>query len=377
MPRPPGREMPSDPLLLDVDDTRANRYWRMRVLRQAGFTLIEAATGEEAIRLAAERLPRLVLLDVNLPDMNGLEVCRRLKAFEHPPFVLLTSALSVDTESRIAGLEAGADAYLLMPADPLELLAQVRALLRIDAAERQSREREERLQEAIRQKEHALHVISHELRQPLNGLAVAASILSREDAPAKARTRAAGAIARQVRNLTRLADDLLEAARLARGAIALQREPVDVRHVIADAVVNCRPTGRRAGVTLTHDLPSEPLVVSGDSTRLAQVVQNLLSNALKFTRSDGHITVSAQREVESIFIAVADDGAGIDPALLPRVFDLFVRGESETGLGIGLALARQLVELHGGTIEAESGGLGRGARFTVRLPTEVPAGSAL
>jgi PAS domain S-box-containing protein len=159
---PTDQHAPAGPLLLDVDDTEANRYWRSRVLRRAGFELIEAATGADGIRLSETRRPALVLLDVNLPDLDGLDVCRRIKAGPQPaPMVLLVSALSTDTGARVAGLDAGADAYLLAPSEPAELLAQVRALLRLHAAEEAAR----RAEDATRESEARFRTLADNIAQ--------------------------------------------------------------------------------------------------------------------------------------------------------------------------------------------------------------------
>jgi PAS domain S-box-containing protein len=230
----------------------------------------------------------------------------------------------------------------------------------------------EQLADAVRHEQEALHAISHELRQPLSALAAAANLLEREHTTARQRSLAVEVVARQVRHLTRLTDDLLDAARLGRGRMALHRERVDLRHLVSDVVSACAARFDRAHVALRHDLPRDPVVVEGDATRLSQVLQNLLDNAAKFTPGGGVVSVMLRREGESLLLLeVTDTGAGIDPALLPRVFDRFVQGAPGVGLGIGLALVRDLVALHGGSVTAHSEGPGRGSRIAVTLP--VPA----
>jgi two-component system CheB/CheR fusion protein len=180
-------------------------------------------------------------------------------------------------------------------------------------------------------------------------------------------------IARQVDHLARLVDDLLDVSRITTGKIGLQRERLDAAAVVQGAVESCRTMIDAKSQALEIDLPREAIWIDADPTRLSQVVQNLLNNAVKYTPVGGRIEVALHREGESAAIRVQDNGIGIAPAFLPKVFDLFAQADpglarTEGGLGLGLALVRQIVEMHGGSVEASSAGEGRGARFTVRLP---------
>jgi CheY-like chemotaxis protein/two-component sensor histidine kinase len=181
-------------------------------------------------------------------------------------------------------------------------------------------------------------------------------------------------IERQVQHLTRLVDDLLDVSRLTRGKITLQKEPVEVATVIAQAVETSRPLidSRRHELAVT--LPRESLQVEADATRLAQVVSNLLNNAAKYTKEGGHIGLTVEPRPGEAVVRVRDDGVGIPAELLSQVFDLFTQGDhslarSEGGLGIGLTLVKSLVEMHGGSVEARSDGPGKGSEFVVNLPT--------
>jgi CheY-like chemotaxis protein len=180
-------------------------------------------------------------------------------------------------------------------------------------------------------------------------------------------------VERQTEHLTRLVDDLLDVTRIARGKIELRRSPVDLRAVVLRAVEDFRPMIEERGVALRKIVPDDEVWVNADATRITQVVGNLLHNAAKFTRSGDEVTLSLQVARGESEIRVRDTGAGIDPALLPHVFDAFVQGErtlarTEGGLGLGLALVRGIAELHGGTVVAESPGEGKGTEFVVRLP---------
>ena len=231
---------------------------------------------------------------------------------------------------------------------------------------------EEALREADRRKDEFIATLSHELRNPLAPLSNALEILrlthGADEAPVLAMME------RQVKQLVRLTDDLLEMSRITRGSFELRRERTLLGGVVRNALETAEPLIRAArhGVTLSPS-PDE-LWVDGDPVRLAQIVANLLSNAAKYTDEGGSIIVEVRRAGAQALVSVRDNGAGLAPHEVARVFDMFVRGERSTGLGIGLALARRLAEMHGGTIEAASAGRGRGAEFTLRLPlADVPA----
>jgi CheY-like chemotaxis protein/anti-sigma regulatory factor (Ser/Thr protein kinase) len=181
-----------------------------------------------------------------------------------------------------------------------------------------------------------------------------------------------GMMERQVDHLARLVDDLLEVSRITRGAIELRKLPVDLAGVVQGAVETSRPVIEGGGHRLEITLPAEPLIVEADPVRLTQVLANLLNNAAKYTDPGGRISLTASRDEDCIVVSVRDTGFGMPAELLPKVFEPFVQGHSERGqggLGIGLTLAKRLVDMHGGTIDARSEGPGRGSEFVVRLPT--------
>ena len=229
--------------------------------------------------------------------------------------------------------------------------------------------------EANRSKDEFIATLSHELRNPLGAIAIAAAALDRRaagDDEAAARLRRI--IHRQTRHLTRLVDDLLDVARAAAGKLTVNRQPIDLSEVAGGCIRSLRESGRAAQHRLTFQ--AEPVVVNADPTRLAQVISNMLDNAVKFTPSGGSVDVDVLRERDEAVLRVTDTGIGIDAEMLPRIFELFTQAEqamdrSRGGLGIGLTLSRRLVEMHGGTITAVSAGQGRGAQFVVRLPVDV------
>ena len=240
----------------------------------------------------------------------------------------------------------------------------------VDITER--RRAEEALREADRRKDEFLAMLAHELRNPLAPIRNALHLLRISGAgPVAAEAR--DVMERQLTQLIRLVDDLLEVSRISRGKIELRRAAVDLAGVVASAVETSRPAIDAARHRLEIRLPPAPLHVEGDFVRLSQVVANLLNNAAKYTDPVGRIALSVQREGAEAEIRVQDNGVGLAPELLPRIFDMFAqadRARAAGGLGIGLALAKMLVDLHGGRIEARSGGVGRGSEFAVRLPVK-------
>ena len=232
---------------------------------------------------------------------------------------------------------------------------------------------EEALDEASRRKDEFLAMLAHELRNPLAPIANATELLSRTlGTDARART-AIGMVKRQVTQLTRLVDDLLDVSRITQGRIELKRRPVDLAAVIAQAVETVEPQlrERKHRVSITA-LSGGPLFVMGDFARLVQCVGNLLTNAIKYTEPGGQISVRSDGDEASVVVEVSDTGIGIAPELLPRVFDLFVQSErsldrAQGGLGIGLAVVKRLVEMHEGSVRARSEGPGRGSAFQIRL----------
>ncbi|HVR97214.1 MAG TPA: ATP-binding protein [Thermoanaerobaculia bacterium] len=227
---------------------------------------------------------------------------------------------------------------------------------------------------ADQRKDEFLAMLAHELRNPLAAISSAGHVLGQtRSAVDPQAAELAAVIGRQTRHLTRLVDDLLDVSRFTRGKIELHKGLIELRHVVQGAVETTRPLIERRRHDLTIALPDEPLWLEADATRLAQVLANLLHNAAKFTEPGGHIALTVGRQGGEVAVAVRDDGSGIDPALLPRIFDLFVQEDrslarSHGGLGIGLTLVRSLVEKHGGRVEAYSEGPGRGSELTVHLP---------
>lgn len=221
-------------------------------------------------------------------------------------------------------------------------------------------------------------MLGHELRNPLAPILNALHVMRVPGVKPKEIGQAHQIAERQVRHLARLVDDLLDVSRIDRGKIELRRGLIDLRDSAARAAETALPLVESRRYVLSVALPDEPVPVLADGARVGQVLANLLNNAAKYTEPGGRISLSVAREGGEAVARVADDGTGIDPDLLPRVFELFTQAErsldrSQGGLGIGLTLVRRLVELHGGRVEARSAGVGLGSEFTVRLPIAQPS----
>jgi signal transduction histidine kinase len=229
------------------------------------------------------------------------------------------------------------------------------------------------LKAANEQKDRFLAMLSHELRNPLAPIFTAVQLLEFSEGADPRLRRAREIIARQVHHQARLIEDLLDLSRITHGQISLRREVHDLKELVAGAMEDCGPALAEKGHQLHLSFPEEPLPTEADPVRLEQVVTNLLINAIRYTDPGGTLWLSAARESDQAVIRVRDTGIGISAELLPRIFDLFTQGDTardrpQGGLGIGLALVKTLVELHGGTITAASAGLGAGSEFVVRLP---------
>jgi PAS domain S-box-containing protein len=228
--------------------------------------------------------------------------------------------------------------------------------------------------EADRRKDEFLALLSHELRNPLAPILTAAQLMQLRGDVATPHEREI--ILRQAQHLVRLVDDLLDVSRVARGKVNLTKKPIELASVVAKAVEATGPLLEQRRHQLNLSVPAQGLLVDADEVRLTQVISNLLTNAARYTPPGGRVDVTATRESQSVVLLVRDNGSGIDPALLPNIFEMFVQGargpdRSAGGLGLGLSLVRTLTALHGGTVSAQSAGLDRGSEFTVRLPISV------
>ena len=369
-------------LILNCDDTVDTRYAKTRMLRQGGYEVVECENGKDALQKTREMMPDLVLCDVQLPDMSGLDVCRRIKedAVTGTIPVIQISATFVTKEHQREALKYGADIYLTEPLEPKELETVVSVLLRLartEAGLREAlaRERAARAQaeEATQLKDEFLANLSHELRTPMNIIIGWSHLLRTGPLDESQKQRATEAIERAARSQAQLIEDLLDVSRIVTGKFRLVMQDVDVGRVLQLAIDSLRLVAQAKQLTITLSREAGDARISGDPDRLQQVFWNLLSNAVKFTPAGGQVKVRLTSTPDDVSITVTDTGVGIDPDFLPFVFERFRQADStstrhHSGMGLGLAIVRHVVDLHRGSVRADSAGEGLGSVFTVTLP---------
>lgn len=382
--------------VLVVDDVEANVLVLSKMIRVLGHATSSAPDGEEAIRKAKAERPDLVLMDVMMPGIDGIEATRRLKADPDTrliPIVVVT-ALS-DNVSKKRAIDAGADDFLGKPVDAMELQLRVKSLLSVkrtyDALDAERR----KAADADRLKTQFLTSVSHELRTPLTAIASAAKILVKHRTRADALERFPPMILEQSERLARLLDDVLDMAKLESGGVTFREETFLAAEIVTSVGKMFQPIAEEKGLKL--DLlvrPADPGrgAVRGDRDRLTQVLVNLMSNAVKFTSAGGAVRIAMARVgpdeaprwgvsppagCGAVLVAVEDTGVGIAPENQQVVFEKFRQVEEPgrgrpQGTGLGLAICREIVERHRGRIGLRSEP-GQGSRFTVVLPEVVPA----
>jgi signal transduction histidine kinase len=417
--------------ILLVDDQPARLLTYQSILSELGQNLVLAHSGREALDKLMHDEFAVVLLDVSMPDMDGFETAELIHAhprFEKTPIIFVTG-IHISELDRLRGYKAGAVDYVAIPVVPEILRSKVAVLVELyckrhelrqlnrilananrqlseanltlqaertrelesfnatlqhanselektnrslqkEVAERARAERA--LQEADRNKDEFLAMLAHELRNPLAPIRNALQLMRMD--PSEPRLQwAQEVIHRQLVSLTRLVDDLLDVSRITRGKITLSRQPLDIATLINQAIETIEPLVLEREQQLALRVPPEPMQVDGDPTRLTQALANVLGNAAKYTERGGRIDLICTRRGTDVEIRVRDNGIGIPAELLPRIFDLFTQldrrsDQAHSGLGIGLALVRRLLEMHGGTISALSEGAGTGSEFVICLP---------
>ncbi len=359
-----------------VDDLEGNLLSLEAVLRRDGLQCLKATSGVEALELLLEHEVALAIVDVQMPGMDGFELAELMRGNERTrrvPIVFLTAG-SADYQRRFRGYEAGAVDFLHKPIEPDILRSKAEVFFELFRQRQQIASQRDALELADRRKDEFLAVLAHELRNPLTPLRYGLDIMRLfPDKPLEGDIRAM--MDRQLTHLVRLIDDLMDVSRISRGKIELRRERIAIQSAVEAAVEASRPLIDSKGHQLDFEIPGEPLWVEGDITRLSQVLCNLLNNAAKYTADGGRIGISLRRSGAFAELDITDNGIGIPGEMLMQIFELFTQVERDSerarsGLGIGLALARQLVELHGGSLDARSPGDGAGTTFTLRLPLQ-------
>jgi signal transduction histidine kinase len=358
--------------VLVVDDNADMREYLTRML-STRWTVETAVDGEAALAAVRARRPDVILTDVMMPNLDGFGLVQNLRADPATadlPIIVLSARAG--EESLVEGLEVGADDYLVKPFSARELMARVQVHVTLTKLRRGLLERADEArraaEDATRAKDEFLAMLGHELRNPLSPIVMAIEVLRWRGGDAKELL----VIERQVKQLRRLVDDLLDVSRITRGKIDLQMEPTSIAEVVLRAAETTQLIFQQRRQTLALDVSAD-LVVDGDPTRLQQVFANLLTNASKYSDSGTSVRVSGHLAGDRVEIRVRDQGIGIRPDMLERVFDAFVQqpqalDRAEGGLGLGLAIVKNLVTSHGGSVRVESEGPGKGSEFVVNLP---------
>jgi signal transduction histidine kinase len=386
--------MPEQLRILLIDDDRDDYILTRDLLNEstaAPAQLRWASTYEEGLAALLRREHEVCLLDYRLGTKTGLDLLREPGVAEcDGPIILLTG--QGEREIDMQAMEAGAADYLTkdrLDATNLErtirhsierhrdrkALRQMNELLeqRVEERTRELGRLNAALVEADRRKDEFLATLAHELRNPLAPVANSLELLKQSEHDLQTTREARATMERQVAQIVRLVEDLLDVSRISRGKINLRKVNVPVADVVKHAVEASSPLIERSRHRLNVHLPAEPITLHADPARLAQIISNLLNNASKFTPGGGQIDLIVARERDAAAICVRDTGVGIAPQELERIFDMFTQidapsDHADGGLGIGLTLAKNLVELHGGTIDVASAGRDRGSEFTVRIP---------
>ena len=421
--------------ILLVDDRPENLMALEAILSSLGQNLVKANSGREALRALLNQEFALVLLDVQMPDMDGFEIAaiiRERQRLQHTPIIFLT-AINKDEKHIFKGYSLGAVDYVCKPFDPevlktkvkvfieqfkrtaeaknqanqlrqsnqeLDVLnetlerrvrertAQLEAInaeLSTEIAERKRiegereeiliREQQARLQaeRANRVKDEFLATLSHELRTPLSSILGWTRLLGGGKLDGETSTRAIETIERNARAQAQLINDLLDVSRIVAGKLQFDIRPVDLTKVISAAIDAVSPAAHAKEISLDFSHDNRYTSVLGDADRLQQVVWNLISNAVKFTPSKGLVLIKLKEDDGQAIIEVTDTGQGIDPEFLPFVFERFRQADGSStrkhgGLGLGLAIVRHLVEMHGGSVTVSSEGTGKGSTFTISMP---------
>lgn len=413
---PDSHTRPEAPVkILVVDDEPSNLAVLEAVFQDSGYSLVHASSGAEALMALIHHEFAVLVLDVNMPDMTGFELAQLIKQRKktaHVPIIFLTAYFN-DDQHVVEGYGSGAVDYLHKPFNVAVLrskvaifaelyrktlaLEEVNRTLVQEVAERKAAEeklrllneslehrvqerthalqlRDKELREADRRKDEFLATLAHELRNPLAPVGYAVRLLRLKGPASPQVERAADLIDRQVKAMSRLIDDLMDVSRINQGKIQLRKSSVPLASILQDAIDTARPVIDELRHELVAELPARSLTLEGDATRLAQVFMNLLHNAAKYMDAGGRIELSVDASsAGEASVTLTDRGIGIAPDRLEKVFEMFSQEEaalsrSRGGLGIGLALTRRLIELHGGRIAAFSEGVGHGSSFVVRLP---------
>lgn len=366
---------------LAVDDHLPNLVALEALLQREGLKVLKASSGDEALELLLRYDVALALLDVQMPDMDGFELAELMRGREKSravPIIFVT-AESSNPQRRFQGYGAGAVDFIHKPIEPEILRSKANVFFELGRQRQQiAQQRDDlaaaarALQEADSAKDRFLTILGHELRNPVASISSAIVLLKRPRS-AEQVNEIYQQMDRMSSHLGRLIEDLLDVSRIREGKLALQIERADLRAPLLLAIDGASHAIAAAGHALWVDLPKESVWIDGDTTRIAQASANLIVNAARYTPSGGKIGVALTVDEAAAHVIVTDNGLGIPPEMLDKIFEVFAqvdghKGQSAGGIGIGLSLVKHICELHGGTVSVESAGSGKGSSFTIRLP---------
>lgn len=375
--------MSSPVKFLLVDDLPENLLSLEALLRRDDLVLLKARSGDEALELLLEHDVALALLDVQMPGLNGFELAELMRGNERTrriPIIFVTAGAHSETR-RFQGYEAGAVDFIQKPIEADILRSKTDVFFEIYRQRQTIAEQRDILQSqanslqlADRRKDEFLAVLAHELRNPLAALKAGLKLLSGR--PERPQTeKVTGLMEDQITHLVRLVDDLMDVSRITQGKVELQKSFFDLREALKTAISMAAPNIEAKKHNVRTKFPDAPVTVFADDFRLTQCAVNLINNAAKYTLDGGNIEVGITKKGSDVSIWVSDDGLGLNPGEVDKIFEMFAQIDSHLehargGLGIGLALVKQLVELHGGSVSASSAGIGEGTTFTIMLKAE-------
>ncbi|NTF10725.1 hybrid sensor histidine kinase/response regulator [Agrobacterium rubi] len=373
--------MSSPVKFLLVDDLPENLLSLEALLRRDDLTLLKARSGDEALELLLEHDVALALLDVQMPGLNGFELAELMRGNERTrriPIIFVTAGAHSETR-RFQGYEAGAVDFIQKPIEADILRSKTDVFFEIYRQRQTIAEQRDMLQShanalqlADRRKDEFLAVLAHELRNPLAALNGGLKLLARRPEGSQAE-KVTELMEDQITHLVRLVDDLMDVSRITQGKIELQKSQFDLRDTVSAAISMAAPNIEAKNHHVQIRVPVAPVMAFADEFRITQCLANLVNNAAKYTPEGGNIEVGVADDEGELKVWVADDGLGLSSNEVNKIFEMFSQIDthlqhSKGGLGIGLALVKQLIELHGGKVFASSAGVGQGTTFTVILP---------
>lgn len=360
-------------------------------LEKGGLTCVVCKDIDEVCAELQRGAGVLVLTEEAVPAAESARLAAALDQqppWSEVPIIILTGLPSLETRTR-SFHQLGRRTNVTLVDRPVRiqsLISAVRGALSARLRQYEVRDLMDKLEDRVHERDRFLAILGHELRNPLGAILLASQMT---DDDGRIESQHARMIERQSRHLTRIVNDLLDLSRVVSGKIVIQPQRIDLRQIAQQSMQTLNESAQVHHVSVALHLPAEPVKVDADPVRADQIITNILSNAIKYTPEGGHVVVTLAAEGEEAVIRVSDDGVGIAPDRIGTIFELFAQaenaiGRSQGGMGIGLALVRNLAELHGGSITASSDGVGRGSEFVVRLPlataapapqTEVPCGT--